>query len=53
MGDRVTEGGQVVFEIISEMVALPRGFIVELDVYDIMRVLISCFDHADHVEGCS
>ena len=49
---RSTEGGQVVFEVIGEVVALPRGFIVELNVYDMVGVLVSRFDHADHVEGC-
>ena len=49
----VTESGQVVFEIIGEVVALPGGFVVELDVDDMMSVLISRFDHANHVEGYS
>jgi hypothetical protein len=52
-GDQVTESGQVVLEVIGEMVALPRGFIVELDVYDMMGILVGRFDHADHVEGWS
>ena len=47
----VTEGAQVVFKVIGEMVALPRGFIVELDVDDMMGFLVGRFDHADHVEG--
>jgi len=52
MRNQVTESSQVVFKIIGEMVALPRGFIVELDVYDVVRALVGCFNHADHVEGC-
>jgi hypothetical protein len=50
---KVTESGQVIFKIIGEVVALPGGFVVELDVDDMMSVLVSRFDHANHIEGCS
>ena len=49
----VTESSQVVFEVIGEMIAVPRGFIVELNVDNVVGVLVSRFDHADHVKGCS
>jgi len=52
MKGRVTKGGQVVFEVISEVVALPRRFIVELDIDNMVGVLVRRFDHSDHVEGC-
>lgn len=48
-----TESGQVVLEVVGEMVALPGGFIVELDVYDVVGILISRFDHANQIEGYS
>ena len=51
--DQVTESRQVVLEVISEVVALSRGFIVELDVYDMVGILVGSFDHANHVEGWS
>lgn len=35
------------------MVALPRRLIVELDIYNVVGVLVSHFNHADHIEGCS
>lgn len=36
---------QVVLEIIGEIVALPRGFIVEFNVHDVVGVLVGGFDH--------
>lgn len=52
MKAQFTESGQVVFEVVGEMVAFPHGFVVELDIYDMVSVLVSRFYHADHVEGC-
>ena len=49
-GGRVTESRQVVLEIIGEMVALPCGFIVELDIHDMVGVLVGGFDHTNQVE---
>ena len=49
---QVTKSAQIVFEVICEMVALPRGFVIEFNVDDMVGVLVSSLDHANHVEGC-
>lgn len=46
----ITEISQVVLEVVREMVSLPRGAIVKLDVHYMMSVLVGDIDYSDHVE---
>lgn len=52
-GSHFTKSGQVVLKVISEMIALPRGFIVELNVHDVVGILVGRFDHANHIKSYS
>lgn len=44
-----TERGQVVLEVVREVVTFPGRLVVELDVHYMVRVLVCHLDHTDHI----
>ncbi len=45
----LTKCGEVIFEVIGEMICFPRRTIMELHVDDVVRILICHFNDSDHV----
>ena len=47
----LTESGQIVFKMVSEVIAFSCGTVVELDVDDMVGILVSDFYDTNHVVG--
>jgi hypothetical protein len=47
----LTKITSIILEVVVEMISFPRRLVVELYIHDMIRVLISHFNHTDRIVG--